>query len=461
MGKLRYGIDEERLDEVRQRALARFRRAHPRCLSHLDEAAHVMPHGVPMAWMAQSWPHPPVVVDEGHGAWFTCLDGVRFLDTNIGDKSTFCGLDPQPVVRAVAERVRRGWQFLLPTADAAWVAAELARRWGLPAWQFTLSATQANAEAVRLARHATGRRKVLYFYGNYAGHGEEMLTPYSGGGVRPDLLGLAPGSGRDAGVVPFNDLEALEAELKGGEYACLLGEPALTNEGVVLPELGFHDGVRRLTREAGTMLVLDETHTLIAGPGGLVREWGLEPDMVTAGKAIGGGVALGVYGMSAALAEAFERGQSADGRAGVLATGGTLFGNALSMAAARAALAEVLTDEAYARTRELGGRLAGGLEAAVSAARLPWTVVRLFARANLSFADPPPRDAAAADRVDWPELRETLHLLMAERGVWDALASAGPAVSVAATTADVDHYLAGFGETLDELTGPAGRRRDG
>ena len=209
-----------------------------------------MPHGVPMSWMASYFAHPPVWVDEGHGAHFTCADGRRFLDTNVGDKSTFCGIDPEPVVRAVQRRVAAGSQFMLPTEDAIVVAEELARRWRLPSWQFTLSASQANTEALRLARHATGRRKVLTFTGNYGGHGDEMLTAFAGEG-RLSYLGLAPAADRDIDVIGFNDAGALERALAGGDYACVFTEPALTNEGVVLPEPGFHDALRELTRAPG------------------------------------------------------------------------------------------------------------------------------------------------------------------------------------------------------------------
>jgi glutamate-1-semialdehyde 2,1-aminomutase len=409
-----------------------------------------MPYGVPMSWMASYFAHPPVWVAEGHGAHFTCADGHRFLDTNVGDKSTFCGLDPAPVVRAVQRRVAAGAQFGLPSEDAIAVAEELARRWGLPAWQFTLSASQANAEVVRLARHATGRRKVLSFAGNYAGHSDEFLIAYSGG-QRLSYLGLPPAAADDVGVVQFNDVGGLAAALQTREYACVLSEPALTNEGVVLPEPGFHDALRRLTQESGTLLALDETHTLVCGPGGLTGEWALAPDLVTVGKAVGGGLPLGAYGMSADLAAAFARGRSLAGVDGELATGGTLFGNALSMAAARAALTEVLTPLAYEHTAALGERLAAGLEDAVAGAGLPWKVQRLYARSGVSFSGRLARSAAEADADEQPALNALLRLYLANRGVWEAISTAGPTMSVAATSADVQDYLAAFRDFVGEL----------
>ena len=447
----RAGVDAGRVAELWQRESARYAREHPRCLELRERARRSMPHGVPMSWMTSYFAHPPVWVAAGHGAHFTCADGRRFLDTNVGDKSTFCGIDPPPVVRAVQRRVAAGAQFMLPTEDAIVVAEELARRWNLPAWQFTLSASQANTEALRLARHASGRPKVLSFVGNYGGHGDELLVAFAGRG-RLSYLGLGPTAGSDIDAVQFNDEEALERALSTGAYACVLTEPALTNEGVVLPDPGFHERLRELAREAGTLLVLDETHTLICGPGGLTRAWGLEPDMVVVGKAIGGGLPFGAYGMRAELAAAFERGASLEGRAGELATGGTLFGNALSMAAARAALTEVLTPEAYEHAARLGARLADGLETIVSGAGLSWRVQRLWARSGIGFSGRLARDAREADDDAQPELNALLRLHLANRGVWEAISTAGPAMSVAASDADVAAYLAVFEAFVGEVT---------
>ena len=448
----RAGVDAGRVAQLWRRESARYAREHPRCLELRERARAVMPHGVPMSWMVSYFAHPPLWVQEGHGAHFTCADGGRFLDANVGDKSTFCGIDPAAIVRAVQRRIAAGAQFMLPTQDAIVVAAELARRWSLPAWQFTLSATQAMTEALRLARHATGRARVLSFAGNYGGHGDELLAAYAGNG-RLSYLGLPPGADREVDVVQFNDLDALEGVLSSGAYACVFTEPALTNEGVVLPDQGFHDRLRELTRATGSLLVLDETHTLICGPGGLTREWGLEPDIVVLGKAIGGGLPLGAYGMSAGLATAFERGKSLDGESGELATGGTLFGNALSMAAARAALTEVLTPEAYERAARLGAHLADGLEATIAQTGLPWRVQRLYPRSGIEFGGRLARSAAEADDDEQPELNALLRIYLANRGIWEAISTAGPTMSLAATDDDVTAYLAAFAEFVDEVRG--------
>jgi glutamate-1-semialdehyde aminotransferase len=442
------------VDALWEREIARYTREHPRCLELREQGREHMPYGVPMSWMVSYFAHPPIWIDEGHGAHFTCADGVRFLDTNVGDKSTFCGIDPEPVVRAVQQRVANGAQFMLPTKDAIVVATELARRWDLPAWQFTLSASQANTEALRLARHATGRQRILTFTGNYGGHGDEMLTAFAGEG-RLSYLGLSSHASRDIDIVQFNDVDALTAALASREYACVFSEPALTNEGVVLPDPGFHDALRRLCTESGTLLLLDETHTLICGPGGLTALWGLRPDMVAVGKAAGGGLPLGAYGMTAELQQVFERGTSLSGETGELATGGTMFGNALSMAAARAVLTEVLTPDAYEHAAELGALLADGLETAVDDAGLPWKIQRLGPRSGVSFSGRLARNAAEADEDEQPELNALLRLYLANRGVWEAISTAGPAMSVDATEADVETYLAAFREFVAEVAQPA------
>ena len=467
----RAGVDPARVDGLWQRELSRFERDHPRCLALRERARAHMPHGTPMQWMAASFAHPVWPV-WAMGASFVCADGIRFLDTNVGDKSTFCGLNPAPVVRAVQKRVAAGGQFMLPTEDSIIVAEELGRRWGLPYWQFTLSASQANTEAMRLARAVTGRDRILMFAGDYAGHVDQFFVPYAAGG-RLSFRGLPAGIEREVGVVQFNDVEALERELARRPYACVITEPALTNSGVVLPDAGFHDALRGLVHEHGALLVIDETHTLIAGPGGLVARWDLKPDIVTAGKAIGGGVPLGAYGMTAQLARHFE--SAGAGHGGVdhgpagngvadhaisedgpeLATGGTLFGNALSMAAARAALLEVLTEDAYERTAQLGAHIADGMERLIDDAGLPWKVQRFYARSDVSFCGRLPRNAAEADADEQPELNRLQRLYLANRGVWEAIETAGPTMSVAAEQGDAELYLRAFGEFVGELSAPA------
>jgi glutamate-1-semialdehyde aminotransferase len=385
------------------------------------------------------------------------VDGNRYLDTNIADTSMFCGYAPEPVVRAVAERTARGTQFLQPVEDSIPVAEEFARRYGLPKWQFTLAATSANTEAFRVARYATGRGVVLMFEGKYHGHGDEMLVELGqDGSTKPEFAGLPERVASQTRLVQFNDVEALSAELARGDVACVVTEPALTNLGVIQPDEGFHAELRRLTREAGTFLVLDETHTQICGPGGLTKRWGLDPDIVTLGKSIGGGIPIGAYGMTDELGDLFEKATQAglvSGNDQELAVGGTLFANALSMAAAWAALSEVLTEEAYERTAELGGQLADGIEDVARAHDLPWRAHRLYARSGYSFTGRLSRNAEEAHEDIRPELYRVLRVFMVNRGVWDAIELAGPAVSVPARASDVVDYLTVLTEFAESVAG--------
>jgi glutamate-1-semialdehyde 2,1-aminomutase len=455
-GERTSGVDRRRVVELTEREETRFLADRPRSAELLRRGTASMPRGVPMAWMTQLFGHPAIFMDRGEGPYVFDVDGHRYLDTNIADTSMFCGYSPEPVVEAVRERIGAGPQFLMPTEDAIVVAEELARRWRLPKWQFTLSATSANTEAFRVSRHRTGRRKILMFAGKYHGHADEMLVTSDGGRTVPEFRGLVPSAAEHTVLVDFNDVHALEQVLATEEIACVVTEPALTNVGVILPDPGFHETLRSLTHEHGTLLIYDETHTLICGPGGLVRAWELDPDLVTVGKSIGGGVAIGAYGMSEEVAETLgthEDPASPDAVSTIfgdeVATGGTLFGNALQMAAARAALTEVLTDDAYDRTSRLGEKLADGVDRAASRAGLPWCAHRLVARAGYQFDGVLPRTASEAHAAHDPELYRLLRLFMANRGVWEAMEWAGPAVSVAATDGDIARYL----EILDELVG--------
>jgi glutamate-1-semialdehyde 2,1-aminomutase len=440
---------EPTVDPVRVRKLldderARFVAERPRTHGIRERARASMPNGVPMQWFNETEDHPLLYVDQGKGAHFTDVDGHRYVDMNIADMSMFCGYAPEPIARAVAERVARGSQFLLPTEDSVWVAEELARRWGLPRWQFTLSASQANTEVMRLARVATGREIVLLFDGKYHGHFDEGLVGLEEGRLAFEEAGPPREALGRVRIVQFNDPDALREALVPRDVAVVLAEPAMTNNnGLIQPLPGFLDEVRAIATETGTLLAFDETHTLVSGPGGLVRRWDLRPDLVSAGKSIAGGIPLGAYGMSEELAAVFE-----DGRPLHVATGGTLFANALSMAAARAALGEVLSDDAYERTANLGGRLADGLERAVAAAGLPWSVHRMYARSGISYGPDLPRNALEAKQIKDPPLTALWRLYLANRGVWEAIPGAGPTVSVPCDREDVDRYVELVGELL-------------
>jgi glutamate-1-semialdehyde 2,1-aminomutase len=372
------------------------------------------------------------------------------LDTNVADVSTFCGYAPPAVTEATAARAARGVQFTLPVEESIWVAEEMGQRFGLPRWQFTLSATTANVEAIRLARFATGRPMIVMFEGHYHGHDEEWLVDREDGEVRPMYLGAGGAGKGNVRVIPFNDPAALGEALEPGDVACVVTEPALTNLGVIQPEPGYHDELRRRTREAGTLLLLDETHTAMCGPGGLTAAWSFEPDFITLGKFIGGGTPIGTYGMSAELSDVFERPDPKDPHQEI-ASGGTLFANALSMAAGRATLSEVMTAEAYAHAAELGALLADGIERVSREAGFTWRAHRLYAPSGYTYADRLPRNAAEYYEHADAELDLLKRVYFANRGVWEANVWAGPAVAVAAAREDVDHYLTVLEEFVGEL----------
>jgi glutamate-1-semialdehyde aminotransferase len=314
----------------------------------------------------------------------------------------------------------------------------------------------ANIEVLRLAREFTKREVVVVFDGKYHGHLDPTLVVADENGVVPEYRGLPASVAGSARVIPFNDVAALERALAPGDVALVLAEPAMTNAGFILPQPGYHDALRQLTRAAGTLLCLDETHTLVCAHGGLVTEWNLDPDMLTVGKSIAGGVPLGAYGMRPEIAGLIEppvtRNVASGAEVDEMATGGTLFANALSMAAARASLTEVLTKDAFARTSELGEQLGTGLRSAFAKAGVPWSLQQLGAHAGYFFAPEPPMDAAGARAVDDPDVRALIRLYLANRGVWESGWWLGPTASTQHTSADVDTYLGVFGDFLRDAT---------
>ena len=446
--------DRARIKTLKDREDARFLAEHPRSAALLERGRASMPNGVPMAWLFGSYHHVPPGVAEGRGARFTDVDGHTYSDFNIADMSMFCGYAPEPLVRAVADRMARGNQFLLPTEDAIVVSEELARRYGLPKWQYALSATHANTEAIRVARVVTGRDKVLLFDGKYHGHLDAALVALADDGTLiPEEAGLPAGAVEGTVLVPFNDVEALARALERRDVALVLTEPALTNNhGLILPDEGFHDALRRAAHETRTLLAYDETHTQVVGAGGLTAAWGLGPDLVTIGKSIAGGIPFGAWGMTDAIADVLRQEKGSDGeRADLVATGGTLFGNALSMAAARATMLEILTPEAYAGTQRLAARLVGGMRAAVERAGLPWHIHHLGPRSGYTFRPTPVRNAAEARACADEMLVRLVRVWLANRGVWEAIVGAGPVCSIPATDEDVDAYLAAWEELLTAL----------
>ncbi len=406
----------------------------------LDRARAHMPNGLPMSWMASD-NDQAVYIDRGHGAGFTDIDGFGYVDFNASDMAMFCGHANPAIVAAVQAQVARSTQFLLPTEASVEVAEELARRYPVPQWQFTLSATQANTEVMRLARAVTGREVIVLFQGHYHGAFEEGLVDLEDGQASALQRGLSKGVTGRVRIAQFNDPQTLRAALEPGDVALVLTEPAMTNTiHLLMPVPGWHQALRDLTREHGTLLCIDETHTHVVGPGGATAMWGLSPDAVTIGKAVAGGLPMGAYGVSAELGEELEAGRK-------VATGGTLFGNPLSAAAAKAALTEVLVPAAYAHAAALGTRLADGFENAIASSGLPWTVIRLGPRSGQWYG-PEPRTGAEAHALNDDMLTRLIRIWLANRGIWEALPGAGPTVPVPATSTDVSRYVEAYSDLL-------------
>jgi glutamate-1-semialdehyde 2,1-aminomutase len=447
------GVDPARVAALHVEATARFRHQRPHSRELYERARRVMPGGVPMSWMVK-WPGEwPTFVASATGAHFTCVDGIDHVDLCLGDTGAMTGHSPAATVAAVTEQLQHGITTMLPGEDAVVAAEDLAARFDLPRWQFTLTATDANRHLLRYARHVTGRPRVAVVDWCYHGSVDESFATLDADGrvvARRGAIGPPVPPDVTTAVVPFNDVPALERALAGGDVACLLLEPAMTNIGIVLPEDGYLDAVREVCDRTGTLLYVDETHTLCAGPGGCTREWGLRPDAVVVGKTIGGGVPAAAFGMTLELSERVQRSVELED-VDVGGVGGTLAGNALSMAAVRATLTEVLTPEAFATMTARAVRWTDGVQAGIDAAGLPWQVTRLGCRAEYTFRASPPRDGAEAAAADDFPLQQLLHLQALVDGVLLTPFHNMALMSPDTTDADVDRHTASFAAITQAL----------
>ncbi|HYJ75681.1 MAG TPA: transaminase [Kineosporiaceae bacterium] len=448
-------VDRTRLAALVERERRAYAEAHPASRALFADAGHLFGR-VPMTWMNKWSGGFPLYLERARGSRVVDVDGHEYVDLALGDTGAMAGHSPEPTVDAVIRRIRDdgGLTTMLPTADAAWVGAELTRRFGLPLWSFTLTATDANRWVLRLARLATGRPKVLVFAYCYHGSVDEAFAvpgPDGEAVARPGNVGAPVPLAETTRVAEFNDLAGVEEQLAHGDVAAILTEPALTNIGIVLPEPGFHEGLRELATRYGALLIIDETHTFSAGPGGATAAWGLQPDLFVIGKSIGGGIASGAYGISADVAAAVSSHPEAD-LVDVGGVGGTLAGNALSVAAMRATLEHVLTDEAFAAMIARATRYTDGLAAVIDKAGLPWSVSQLGARSEFRFASPAPRTGSASAVASDDELDEYLHLYLANRGVLMTPFHSMALMSPATTDADVDRAVQLFGDAVEELT---------
>jgi glutamate-1-semialdehyde 2,1-aminomutase len=451
-------IDRARLGELTSREESRYLESHPRSAALHQNADHLF-GGVPMTWMSKWVGGFPLYLDSAHGCEVVDVDGHHYVDFALGDTGAMAGHSPGPTVRAVTDRAGTlgGITTMLPTGDAEWVAAELTRRFGLPKWSFTLSATDANRWALRLARLVTARSKILVFSHCYHGSVDETFVVVGPDGQalsRPGNVGPPVDPTVTSRVAEFNDLEGVAAALAHGDVAAILAEPALTNIGIVLPDPDFLPGLRRLADEAGSVLIIDETHTFSAGPGGCTRAWGLDPDMLTIGKSIGGGIACGAYGLREDMASIISgHDQATADLVDVGGVGGTLAGNALSVAAMRATLGDVLTDSAFVAMEAQAVRFTEGVQDVVDHYGLPWSVARLGARAEYRFARPPPRSGGESAAAEDEQLDLFFHLYTCNRGILITPFHNMALMCPETTAADVDRHTEVFRAAVSELVG--------
>ena len=449
-------LDRARLNVLMDREIQQFRTDNPKSLALFERARGSLLAGVPMSWMVKWAGGFPLFVESAAGAHFRDVDGHEYIDFCLGDTGAMAGHSAPATVKAVEHQLNGGGiTHMLPTEDAIWCGEELQRRFGLKYWQFTITATDANRFAIRLARMVTGRPKIAVHDFCYHGSVDETIATLAPDGrVEPREGNQGPPVDPilTTRVVPYNDLPALEAALSHRDVAVFLIEPALTNIGIVLPDPGYLEGVRELTRKYGTLLIIDETHTICAGAGGYTRAFGLDPDILVIGKTIGGGIPVGTYGFSQELGDRINAMLEPD-NSDVGGVGGTLAGYALSLAAVRATLGQVLTDAAFDKMIPLAERWTAGVNEAIHARNIPWHVTRLGCRAEYHFLPEPPRDGAAQWAASDPDLERFLHLYVMNRRVLMTPFHNMALMCPDTTEADVDAHTVAFASALDELFG--------
>lgn len=408
-----------------------------------------------MLWMIRWAGSFPVFVESAKGAYFTDVDGNDYIDLCLGDTSAMTGHSPDATVKAIQEQIQKGITLMLPYEDVIWVGEELQRRFKLPYWQFALTATDANRFALRMARMLTDRPKILVF--NYCYHGsvdetlivlDEEGTPMS----RPNNMGPQIDPLLTTKVIEFNDIAALETVLSARDVAAVLAEPVMTNIGIIHPDPGYHDALRELTRKYGTYLIIDETHTICTGPGGYSASFDLQPDFLTLGKPLAGGVPAAVYGFTEQVSQQFTARLDVDD-ADVGGIGGTLAGNALSIAAMKATLQNVLTDEFYSKAIQLQEKFTEGVETAIKEFNLPWIVKRLGNRSEYWFRPTAPRNGGEAFAVIDHELDRYMHLFALNRGILMTPFHNMALISPEIKEADVDYHTKVFREAVVSLFG--------
>jgi glutamate-1-semialdehyde 2,1-aminomutase len=446
------GIDKTRLAAFAAREAARYAKSRPKAAKALAAGAGAFLNGVPMHWMAD-WPMPHLpLVEKAQGATITDIDGLTLDDFCLGDTGSMFGHSPAPVAKAIRAQARHGLTYMLPSEAALEAGRLLTERFGKFRWQIATTATDANRFAIRVARAVTGRPKILVFNGCYHGTVDDTMVELANGATvaRAGLVGQVQDLTRGAVCVEFNDLAAVEAALKTGEVAAILTEPVMTNSCMVLPEAGFHDGLRQLTRHYGALLMIDETHTVSSGLGGYTRVHSLSPDMFIVGKCVAGGMPTAVWGMTEDLATRFAAYDEtrAPGHSGM---GTTLSANPMQFACLVATLGQVMTPKAYAHMEAGAERLSKGLRKAIDRHRAPWHVVRVGARVEFICAPGPLRNGTEAAAAHQPQVEAAVHTALLNRGSLIAPFHNMMLVSPATRKRQIDHLIASFDAVLTDL----------
>lgn len=449
-------IDRNRLAELNALELATFAARNPKSKAAYAKADHLFGR-VPMTWMNKKAGGFPVYFDRAVGNRIWDIDGNEYIDFALGDTGAMAGHSAPAVVDAITHRVKDlgGMTTMLPTEDAEWVAANLTERFGMAKWSFSLTATDANRWAIRLVRAITGKSKILFNAYCYHGSVDEALIvvgPDGEGMSRPGNVGSPVDVTETSRVAEFNDLQGLERQLKNGDVAAVLMEPAMTNIGIVLPEPGYLAGVRALTRKYDALLIIDETHTFSAGYGGMTKRDALEPDLFVIGKAIAGGIPTGTYGLSESFAAKVLERTDLD-LVDMGGVGGTLAGNPLQVAAMRATLESVLTEEAFEKMIDLATYYTDAVNGLFEKYDLPWSINQLGARAEYRFAKPYPISGTAAYESADGELEDFLHLYLANRGVLLTPFHNMALMCPTTTKADVDRHQEVFEAAIQALVG--------
>lgn len=446
-------INRKKLKAQYEDEMKIFEELHPKSKELFLEARNNLLQGVPLNWMVRWMGGFPVFADNAKGAHLTCVDGIEYVDFCLGDTGSVVGHAPEAALKAIIEQFNKGATYMLPTKDASWVGKELERRFGVKYWQFSTSATDSDRFALRLARRITGRTKILVFNWCYHGTVDETIVSIGLNGetvARRGNIGYPVDPSITTKVIEWNDVQALEQALRDRDVAAVLTEPVMTNVGVVHPAPGFHEAMREITTKYGTLLIIDETHTMCAGIGGYTRENKLDPDIVTIGKFIASGIPAGAYGLSERIApKAITEIESEYGYAKGI--GGTLAANALTIATMKATLSEILTEEFYKKTIHLAAKFNEGVQSVIDEFKLPWRTTQLGCRTEYLFEKELSNNGSEATAAKDGPLDNYLHLACLNRGIIMTPFHNMALMTSATTQEDVDKHTSVFREAIQNI----------